>query len=133
MTGYLDNANSQHHQVVSFDYTQFLCESTRQHWTFLDVITSQFSRLRRRHTKKYDGFFPSEAFTLSVARSLSSIYSDVSNLITLVEEARKQHITMLHIFLPYALDGDELEKIRHKTGATITQHRGDRDFLQVSF
>lgn len=69
----------------------------------------------------------------SITRSLSSIYSDVSNIITLVEEVRKQHIVVLHVFLPYALDVDELEKIRHKTSSIITQFRGDQDFLQVSF
>ncbi|EOD78356.1 hypothetical protein D515_02927 [Grimontia indica] len=66
-----------------------------------------------------------------MTHSLSSLYSDVSNLVTLVEEAKRQHIEMLNIFLPYALDTAELEKIRRKTGALVTQHEGDRDFLQI--
>ncbi|WP_239643993.1 hypothetical protein [Grimontia indica] len=131
MTGYLDSTNKQNQHVVSFDYTQFLCESSRQHWTFFEALTAQLGRFKRKQIETYEGFFPSEAFTLSVTHSLSSLYSDVSNLVTLVEEAKRQHIEMLNIFLPYALDTAELEKIRRKTGALVTQHEGDRDFLQI--
>ncbi|CZF78528.1 hypothetical protein GCE9029_00896 [Grimontia celer] len=132
MTGYLDSTDKQNHHVVSFDYTQFLCESSRQHWTFFEALTAQLSRFKRRQVESYEGFFPSEAFTLSVSHSLSSLYSDVSNVVTLVEEAKRQHIEALNVFLPYALDAVELDKIRRKTGALITQHEGDRDFLQVN-
>ncbi|WP_325892918.1 hypothetical protein [Grimontia sp. NTOU-MAR1] len=132
MTGYLDSTEKHNSHVVSFDYTQFLCESSRQHWTFLEAITSQLSRFRRRQVESYQGFLPSEAFTLSVSHSLSSLYSDVSNLVTLVEEAKKQHIEALNVFLPYALDDVELDNIRRKTGAMIIQHEGERDFLQVN-
>ncbi|CZF82090.1 hypothetical protein [Grimontia marina] len=132
MTGYLDSTEKHNSHVVSFDYTQFLCESSRQHWTFLEAITSQLSRFRRRHAESYQGFFPSEAFTLSVSHSLSSLYSDVSNLVTQVEEAKKQHIEALNVLLPYALDDVQLDKIRRKTGAMIIQHEGERNFLQVN-
>ncbi|USH04127.1 hypothetical protein K6Q96_09800 [Grimontia kaedaensis] len=132
MTGYFGSTDKQNDHVVSFDYTQFLCESSRQHWTFLEALTAQLCRFKRRQVESYEGFFPSEAFTLSVSHSLSSLYSDVSNVVTLVEEAKRQHIEALIVSLPYALDAAELDKIQRKTGALITQHEGDRDYLQVN-
>ncbi|OEE58114.1 hypothetical protein A1OQ_01795 [Enterovibrio norvegicus FF-162] len=135
MTGYFGGSENQTSSVVNFDYTHFLCESSREHWTFFQAMRVQVARWRRRNTSVISDEgcrFPSEAFTVEVSHSLSSLYSDVSNLITLIEEAKKQHIEALNIMLPYALDANELEKIRRKTQVEIVQFQEERDILQVT-
>ncbi|WP_407332978.1 hypothetical protein [Enterovibrio sp. 27052020O] len=135
MTGYLGGTDNQTNTVVNFDYTHFLCESSREHWTFFQAMMVQVARWRRRSANVLndaDYRFPSEAFTVVVSDSLSSLYSDVSNLITLIEEAKIQHIRALNIMLPYPLDENELNKIRQKTQVEIVQFQEERDMLQVT-
>ncbi|MDD1794738.1 hypothetical protein L4D06_07180 [Enterovibrio makurazakiensis] len=136
MTGYVGGTESHLSGVINFDYTHFLCESSRESWTFSQALMVQVSRWRRRgaiEPENTNCAFPSEAFASAVSHSLSSLYSDVSNLITLIEEAKKQHIEALNIMLPYALDESELDKIRRKTHVQITQLEEERDVLQVQF
>lgn len=132
MTGYLDNSKSQNQHIVSFDYTHFLCEASHQHLSFFEAMLAPFVRLKRPSDVELQGRFPSEIFTSLVSQSLSSLNSDVSNLVTLINEAKKQEIKTLTVFLPYALDEAELALIRQKTAATIEQHSIDREYLQVT-
>ncbi|MCC4798917.1 hypothetical protein BCT30_16270 [Enterovibrio norvegicus] len=131
MTGRFELTESTMSHAVNFDYTHFLSESSREHWTFTQALHAQISRWRRKTIEEYDDF-PSEAFLHSVSGTLSAHYSDVSNLIRLIDEAKKQHITALNIMLPYALDDSELDKIRRRTRCDIVQHKGETEWLCVA-
>lgn len=131
MTGYLDKSKATDPFKVSFDYTHFLCESSREHLSFLGALQDVFARYMPRKEGDINGRFPSEVFCSSVTRSLSSLYSDVSNLITLINEAKRQQIQILTVYLPYTLDDKELEMIRRKTGVSIEQYSSDREYLQI--
>ncbi|PKF49050.1 hypothetical protein AT251_21700 [Enterovibrio nigricans] len=65
------------------------------------------------------------------SQSLSSLNSDVSNLITLIELAQAHNIHQLNIMLPYSLDETEIAKITKHTSADIKQFNEDREYLQI--
>lgn len=128
MTDYLDRRDDSATQVVDFDYTHFLCEPCQEDWTLYGLLVEQFLRWRRRASVDY---FSNETFRRTVCRSLSSLCSDVLNLATLIEVAKKQKIKELNILLPYALDELELAKLRQMTKADIAQLKTDREYLKV--
>lgn len=131
MIRYLDNIEDDAvTEVANFDYTHFLCEPRKE------KECSIFHVLREHVSSLWSGSCVSssnETFTHLARQSLSSIYSDVLNLSTLIQEARKQKFRELNILLPYALDDLELTTLREMTRVDIAQFLTDREFLRVTF
>ncbi|MDD1782829.1 hypothetical protein LRP49_16775 [Enterovibrio sp. ZSDZ35] len=119
--------------MINYDYTRFLCESNKYKRAFFHTLLLQLAPWSFNRDKEENArCFPSEEFTQIASQSLSSLNSDVSNLITLIELARTRNIHQLNIMLPYSLDEKEIAKITKHTLADIQQFSDDRESLQVS-
>ncbi|KXF81982.1 hypothetical protein [Enterovibrio coralii] len=132
MTGYLDSTDTKPSCVINYDYTRFLCESNKYNRTFIKTLLHLVPWSFSSDDEKKERCFPSEEFAKIASQSLSSLNSDVSNLIMLIELARVRHIHQLNIMLPYSLDEKELAKIIKHTEAQLQQFSEDREYLQVT-
>lgn len=133
MAGYLGNSDDLTTQVVDFNYTHFLCEPREENWTLFTLLMVKLTCLFRHSAPSSASYFSNENFTRSVCRSLSLFCSDVSNLATLINEAKKRRIKQLNISLPYALDDLELRTLRNITNEDVAQFQTDREYLRVRF
>lgn len=120
-------------EVANFNYTHFLCEPREKECSFYHFVMEHLSAFWAPSSVSTSSYFTNETFIRSARRSLSSIYSDESNLTTLIKEARKQNFRELNIILPYALDETELASLRTLTNVHIAQFQTDREFLRVTF
>ncbi len=64
-------------------------------------------------------------------KSLSASRSDESNLATLLKLAKVEGIHELWVVMPYELDGDQLERLRAKTAATIQNQQQDELLVRL--
>lgn len=131
MAGYLDRSDDSITHVVDFDYTHFLCAPRQENWTLYTLVLAKISYWFKGSATSSACYFTNETFTRLVCRSLSSLCSDVANLETLIEEAKKQGVKELKIILPYALDELELRTLQQIKQVEISQYKTDREFLRV--
>ncbi len=132
MVSYLDRLEEgTKARVLHFDYTDFLCKPRDLDWSFQTFVIDSLAQFLSRSPTSSISSCSNENFTQKVYRSLSCICSDVANLTTLINEARKEKVRELNITLPYALDELELSTLREMTRVHIAQFQTDREFLQV--
>ena len=132
MVSYLDRLEEgTKAHVLHFDYTDFLCKPRDLDWSFQTFVIDSLAQFLSRSPSSSISSCSNENFAHKVYRSLSCICSDVANLTTLINEARKEKVRELNITLPYALDELELSTLREMTRVHIAQFQTDREFLQV--
>ena len=132
MLSYLDRLEEgSKTQVLHFDYTHFLCKPREMDWSFQTFVIDKLAQFLSRSPTSSLTPCSNESFAQKVCRSLSCICSDVANLTTLINEARKEKVRELNITLPYALDELELSTLREMTRVDISQFQTDREFLKV--
>ncbi|MDB1123945.1 transporter [Vibrio algarum] len=114
---------------VVFDYTSFLGASCKKKWTFIEAFGSFapiFSTVWKSNID--DARKPDDRLWDKAINNLSAQSSDESNLISLVNLAKREGIEELRLMMPYELDETQIETIVEHTNAQI-RHSAQDEFL----
>ena len=118
--------------IIEFDYSEFLVDSSKQKWTFSQALKSIIPTFGAVwNASVHDPTPTKERLRQEALQVLSSHINDESNMIRLIRLARIEGITDLHIKLPYTLDEDQVAYILENTHTEISQSNEDVDLLYV--
>ncbi|GLR74668.1 hypothetical protein [Aliivibrio sifiae] len=118
--------------IIEFDYSAFLVDSSKQKWTFSQALKSIIPTFGTVwNASVHDSTPTKERLRKEALQVLSSHINDESNMIRLIRLARIEGITDLEIKLPYILDKDQVDYILENTYTDISQSNDDIDLLYV--
>lgn len=118
--------------MIEFDYSSFLINSSKQKWTFSQALKSMIPTFGTVwNASVHDKTPPQERLRLEALQVLSSHINDESNIIRLIRLARIEGITDLQVKLPYILDDEQVRYILDNTHTEISQSNAEFDLLYV--
>ena len=118
--------------IIEFDYSSFLINSSNQKWTFSQALKSLIPTFGTVwNASVHDSTPTQERLRLEALQVLSSHINDESNIIRLIRLARIEGIRDLKIKLPYTLDDEQILYILDNTHTEIAQKNDDFDLLLV--
>jgi hypothetical protein len=118
--------------IIEFDYSLFLINSSNLKWTFSQALKSLIPTFGTVWNASEHDLTPTqERLRLEALQVLSSHINDESNIIRLIRLARIEGIRDLKIKLPYTLDDEQILYILDNTHTEIAQKNDDFDLLLV--
>ncbi|MGR6834304.1 transporter [Aliivibrio wodanis] len=118
--------------IIEFDYSSFLINSSQQKWTFSQALKSLIPTFGTVwNASVHDSTPTKERLRLEALQVLSSHINDESNIIRLIRLARIEGISDLKIKLPYTLDDEQILYILDNTHTEISQKNDEFDLLLV--
>ncbi|WP_122032986.1 transporter [Aliivibrio sp. EL58] len=118
--------------IIEFDYSSFLINSSNQKWTFSQALKSLIPTFGTIwNASVHDSTSTQERLRLEALQVLSSHINDESNIIRLIRLARIEGISDLKIKLPYTLDDEQILYILDNTHTEISQKNDEFDLLLV--
>ena len=118
--------------IIEFDYSAFLVDSSKQKWTFSQALKSIIPAFGAVWNTSINDPTPTkERLRQEALQVLSSHINDESNMIRLIRLARLEGITDLKIKLPYTLDEEQVAYILENTHTEVSQSNDDFDLLYV--
>ncbi len=127
-----DDMEHQGKTSVVFDYTSFLGASCSKRWTFLEAMSTfaPIFSLAWKNTIK-DTVSVEDRLWEQAMKSLSASRSDVVNIVTLVQLAKSEGIEEIKLVMPYELDNEQLERVSHRSHATISRLQQDEFMITL--
>lgn len=118
--------------IIEFDYSLFLINSSNLKWTFSQALKSLIPTFGTVWNASAHDLTPTqERLRLEALQVLSSHINDESNIIRLIRLARIEGIRDLKIKLPYTLDDEQILYILDNTHTEISQKNDEFDLLLV--
>lgn len=112
---------------IEFDYTNFLCESSNHHWTFVEIFGLRWPTVETKKTQHFDKSAEQKLWEAALGR-LSSQHSDESNICELAELARVQGIACFRLKMPYEIPPSQRAAIEQRAKVNLVLV-GPEEFL----